>query len=69
MSKYTTQLRWVIEQAEIDSNGAYEPGIYTEASYKKIGLSNYPILTKSIARNLTTKLLTISTFAKLVWKR
>lgn len=57
MSKYTTQLRWVIEQAEIDSNGAYEPGIYTEASYKKIGLSTYPIFDEKYRSQLNNKII------------
>lgn len=57
MSKYTTQLRWVIEQAENDAHGMYEPGIYTEASYKKIGLSNYPIFDETYRTQLNNKII------------
>lgn len=57
MSKYTTQLRWVIEQAENDAHGTYEPGVYTEASYKKIGLSNYPIFDETYRTQLNNKII------------
>lgn len=57
MSKYTTQLRWVIEQAENDAHGMYEPGIYTEASYKKIGLSTYPIFDEAYRTQLNNKII------------
>ena len=57
MSKYTTQLRWVIEQAENDAHGTYEPGVYTEASYKKIGLSNYPIFDEKYRTQLNNKII------------
>lgn len=57
MSKYTTQLRWVIEQAENDAHGTYDPGIYTEASYKKIGLSNYPIFDETYRTQLNNKII------------
>ena len=57
MSKYTTQLRWVIEQAENDTHGTYEPGIYTEASYKKIGLSTYPIFDETYRTQLNNKII------------
>ena len=57
MSKYTTQLRWVIEQAENDAHGTYEPGIYTEASYKKIGLSTYPIFDEEYRTQLKNKII------------
>lgn len=57
MSKYTTQLRWVIEQAENDAHGTYEPGIYTEASYKKIGLSTYPIFDEEYRTQLNNKII------------
>ena len=57
MSKYTTQLRWVIEQAENDAHGTYDPGVYTEASYKKIGLSNYPIFEETYRTQLNNKII------------
>lgn len=57
MSKYTTQLRWVIEQTENDAHGTYEPGVYTEASYKKIGLSNYPIFDEAYRTQLNNKII------------
>ena len=57
MSKYTTQLRWVIEQTENDAHGTYEPGVYTEASYKKIGLSNYPIFDETYRTQLNNKII------------
>ena len=57
MSKYTTQLRWVVEQAENDAHGDYEPGVYTEASYKKIGLSNYPIFDEAYRTQLNNKII------------
>lgn len=57
MSKYTTQLRWVIEQAENDAHGTYEVGVYTEASYKKIGLSTYPIFNETYRTQLNNKII------------
>lgn len=57
MSKYTTQLRWVIEQAENDAHGTYDPGVYTEASYKKIGLSAYPIFDEKYRSQLNNKII------------
>ena len=57
MSKYTTQLRWVIEQAENDAHGTYEVGVYTEASYKKIGLSTYPIFDEEYRTQLNNKII------------
>ena len=57
MSKYTTQLRWVIEQAENDAHGTYEAGVYTEASYKKIGLSTYPIFDETYRTQLNNKII------------
>lgn len=40
MSKYTTQVRWIVEQAEKEASPKYEytPGIYTQASYRKLGI-------------------------------
>lgn len=60
MSKYTTQLRWAVEQAEKDATGEYTPGVYTEASYKALGLDSYPIFDESHRSVLNGKI--ISTY-------
>lgn len=57
MSKYTVQLRWVVEQAEKDAWGSYSPGVYTDASYKILGMDSYPIFDESYRHLLNDKII------------
>lgn len=56
MSKYTTQLRWVVEEAQ--GNIPYsEYTRYTPYTYKKLGLSEYPIFEESYRQILNDKII------------
>lgn len=57
MSKYTTQIRWIVEQAEKDAQGGYNPGSYTEASYRRLGLMDYPIFDEEHRKVLNDKII------------
>ena len=57
MSKYTTQIRWIVEQAEKDAMGRYTPGVYTDASYKALGMDTYPIFDESYRHLLNDKII------------
>lgn len=57
MSKYTVQVRWLVEQAENDAMGRYTPGVYTDASYKALGMDTYPIFDESYRHLLNDKII------------
>lgn len=56
MSKYTTQLRWIVEQI---GQGLEVPAgqEYADAVYKYIGLSKYPIFDESYRSHLNDKII------------
>lgn len=56
MSKYTTQLRWIVEQIGqgLDVPTGQE---YADAVYKYIGLSKYPIFDESYRSHLNDKII------------
>lgn len=56
MSKYTTQLRWIVEQIGqgLDVPSGQE---YADAVYKYIGLSKYPIFDESYRSHLNDKII------------
>lgn len=56
MSKYTTQLRWIVEQI---GQGLEVPNDqeYADAVYKYIGLSKYPIFDESYRSRLNDKII------------
>lgn len=54
MSKYTTELRWIIEQEESQYSGEKE---YHASTYKKIGLDSYPIFDESYRDGLNNKII------------
>lgn len=56
MSKYTTQLRWIVEQ-EQGSIPYSSNERYTEATYRKIGLSVYPIFDEDYRKQLNDKII------------
>ena len=56
MSKFTTQLRWIIENTQTDV--PYSKSIrYTKSSYRKIGLDEYPIFDESYRTELNDKII------------
>ena len=56
MSKYTAELRWLVEQAEVDAHGEYAPFEYTSATWKALGLDAYPIFDESYRDGLNRKI-------------
>lgn len=56
MSKYTTQLRWIVEQLSsgIDTPAGQE---YPDAVYQYIGLNRYPIFNESYRKPLNDKII------------
>lgn len=56
MSKYTTQLRWIVEQEQgkIPASSSVR---YTQATYKKIGLNEYPIFDEAYRKVLNDKII------------
>lgn len=57
MSKYTTELRYIIKQAELDAHQKYTEGEYTNASYEAVGLSSYPIFDEGYRAQLNNKIM------------
>lgn len=56
MSKFTTQLRWIVEQEQ--GQVPYSDSIrYTDATYKKIGLAEYPIFSEQHRKVLNDKII------------
>lgn len=56
MSKYTTQLRWIVEQEQ--GNIPYSRKIrYTEDTYRKLGLDEYPIFEPTYRKVLNDKII------------
>ena len=56
MSKYTTMLRWIVEQEQ--GNVPASSSIrYTNATYKKIGLDKYPIFDETYRKTLNDKII------------
>ena len=56
MSKYTTMLRWIVEQEQgkVPSSSSTR---YTKATYKKLGLNEYPIFDESYRSHLNDKII------------
>lgn len=56
MSKFTTQLRWIVEQEQekVPASGSVR---YTQATYKKLGLNEYPIFDESYRKTLNDKII------------
>ena len=54
MSRYTTQLRWPIEQRQGETDSA--PNDYSKC-YKMLGLDDYPIFDESYREQLNTKII------------
>ena len=56
MSKYTTMLRWIVEQEQgnVPASGSVR---YTNATYKKIGLDKYPIFDEAYRKTLNDKII------------
>ena len=58
MSKYTTQIRWIIEQEESTQATPLPDGqLYHDATYKKLGLDSFPIFDESYRYTLTDKII------------
>ena len=57
MAKYTTELRRIVEQAEMDAHGEYTPYQYTSASFAAIGLDSYPIFDETYKAKLNSKII------------
>lgn len=56
MSKYTTQLRWIVEQ-EQGKIPASTTTRYTKATYRKLGLDEYPIFEEAYRKQLNDKII------------
>lgn len=56
MSKYTVELRWLVEQAEIEAHGKYTPFAYTDATWRALGLDSYPLFDESYRQGLNEKI-------------
>ena len=57
MSKFTTELRNIVENAETRANGSYTDFDYTEASWKACGLDAYPIFDEGHRAQLNQKII------------
>ena len=56
MSKYTTQLRWIVEQEQGDVPYSHDER-YIEKTYKKLGLDEYPIFDETYRQYLNDKII------------
>lgn len=56
MSKYTTQLRWIVEQ-ELDNKNLEHEEVNWKEIYKKIGLDDYPIFDEIYRETLNNKII------------
>ena len=56
MSKYTTELRWLVEDAETRAHGSYTPFQYTDATWQRLGLDSYPIFDEAHRAELNAKI-------------
>lgn len=58
MSKYTTEIRWIVEQTEKDSTGDRPPNaLYHLETYKKLGLDSFPIFDETYRYTLADKII------------
>lgn len=58
MSKYTTEIRWIIEQTTNDSPNPVPRGAqYPKAVYEKLGLADFPIYDESYRYTLSDKII------------
>lgn len=57
MSKYTTQLRWVVEQEERKHDSTPAVGYYHAETYSKLGLDKYPIFNEAYRQELNDKII------------
>lgn len=58
MSKYTTEVRWIIEQTTKDEPTPIPEGAqYPESVYKKLGLADFPIYDEAYRYTLTDKII------------
>lgn len=56
MSRYTTQLRWVVEQALDDIDAPHEESMW-ERVYSEVGLADYPIFEETHRKVLNDKII------------
>jgi hypothetical protein len=56
MSRYTTQLRWVVEQALDDIGAPHEESMW-ERVYSEVGLADYPIFEEAHRKVLNDKII------------
>lgn len=58
MSKYTTEIRWIVEHEESIQNTPLPPGqLYHDATYRKLGLDSFPIFNESYRHTLADKII------------
>lgn len=57
VAKYTTELRHIVEQAEMDAHGKYVPFEYTSAAFEAVALDKYPIFDESYRTALNSKII------------
>lgn len=58
MSKYTTQVRWIVEQTESESTGDKPEGaLYHQSTYNKLGLDTFPIFNEGYRYTLCDKII------------
>lgn len=58
MSKYTTEIRWIIEQTTNDSPNPVPRGaLYPKSVYEKLGLADFPIYDESYRYTLADKII------------
>lgn len=57
MSKYTTEIRFIVEQSESEYTGKPANGQYHMATYEKLGLDKYPIFAEEHRYTLNDKII------------
>lgn len=58
MSKYTAEVRWIVEHEESMQNTPLPPGqLYHDATYRKLGLDSFPIFDESYRHTLADKII------------
>ena len=58
MSKYTTELRWAVEQCEQSATSTLEEGQqFHDETYARLGLNDYPIFDESYRKELNDRII------------
>lgn len=58
MSKYTTQIRWLVEDSEMKATDTRPDGaMYHQSTYKKLGLDQFPIFNEDYRYTLCDKII------------